>query len=149
MTATTRRKPPSDASPAPASTAATATFDLLGRMTAQDDPDLGRVRYLYNSLGEPRCRQDAAGNLTVTAHDGLGRIASRRDYRAHGGASCSTLHRAQAAHLEGDASWAYDEGNGLGQLSEVRDAATGYRRAQRHDALGRPSTAETVPGAGA
>ena len=149
VTATTRRKPPSDASPAPAGVTATATFDLLGRMTAQDDPDLGRVRYLHNSLGEPRCRQDALGNLTVTVHDGLGRMASRKDYRAHGGTSCSTLHRAQAAHLEGDASWAYDAGNGLGQLSEVRDAATGYRRAQRHDALGRPSTAETVPGTGA
>ena len=149
VTATTRRKPPSDASPAPASVATTATFDLLGRMTAQDDPDLGRVRYLYNSLGEPRCRQDAAGNLTVTAHDGLGRMASRRDYRAHGAVTCDSLQQAQAAHLEGDASWAYDDGNGLGQLSEVRDAASGYRRTQRHDALGRPSTAETVPGTGA
>ncbi len=94
---TTRRKPPSDASPAPASVATTATFDLLGRMTAQDDPDLGRVRYLYNSLGEPRCRQDAAGNLTVTAPDGLGRMASRRDYRAHGAVTCDSLRQAQAA----------------------------------------------------
>ena len=37
----------------------------------------------------------------------------------------------------------------MGQLSEARDAASGYRRTQRHDALGRPSTAETVPGTGA
>ncbi|MDD9963087.1 MAG: hypothetical protein OXU70_13450, partial [Gammaproteobacteria bacterium] len=86
---TTRSKPSSDASPAPASVATTATFDLLGRMTAQDDPDLGRVQYRYNSLGEPRCRQDAAGSLTVTAYDGLGRMASRRDHRARAGSACA------------------------------------------------------------
>jgi len=149
VTATTRSKPASDASPAPAGIVATAAFDLLGRMTARDDPDLGRVEFRRNSLGELRCRQDAAGNLTVTAYDGLGRMASRKDFRAHGGAACDALHRARAGALEGDASWTYDAGNGLGQPSAASDAASGYRRAQRHDALGRPSTAETVPGTGA
>ena len=148
VTATTRKKPSSDASPAPASIAATAEFDLLGRMTAQDDPDLGRVQHRYNSLGEPRCRQDAAGGLTVTAYDGLGRMASRRDHRARAGSACATLSATPGA-LEGNASWTYDAGNGLGLLREVRDDASGYRRTQDHDALGRPSTATTVPGTGA
>ena len=148
VTATTRKKPSSDASPAPASVAATATFDLLGRMTAQDDPDLGRVQYRYNSLGEPRCRQDAAGSLTVTAYDGLGRMASRRDHRARAGSACATLSATPGA-LEGNASWTYDAGNGLGQLSAVSDDSSGYSRRQDHDALGRPSTATTVPGTGA
>ena len=120
---TTRRKPDSDASPAPASVATTATFDLLGRMTAQDDPDLGRTEHRYNALGELRCRRDAMGNLTVTAHDGLGRMASRKDFRARPGAICKALS-AQPGALEGDASWTYD-------------------------ALGRPSAAATVPGTGA
>ena len=145
---TTRSKPSSDASPAPASIATTAEFDLLGRMIAQDDPDLGRVQHRYNSLGEPRCRQDAAGSLTVTAYDGLGRMASRRDHRARAGSACATLSATPGA-LEGNASWTYDAGNGLGQLHEVRDDASGYKRTQRYDALGRPSTAETTPGTGA
>ena len=144
---TTRKKPSSDASPAPASIATTATFDLLGRMTVQDDPDLGRVQHRYNSLGEPRCRQDAAGGLTVTAYDGLGRMASRRDHRARAGSACATLSATPGA-LEGNATWTYDAGNGLGKVSTVSDSETGYSRTQRYDSLGRPSTAETTPGTG-
>ena len=149
VTATVRRKPDSDASPAPASVAATATFDLPGRMTAQDDPDLGRVEYRRNSLGELRCRQDAAGNLTVTEYDGLGRAASRRDYRAHDGATCAALDRAQATALEGHATWTRDAGTGLGRITAEADPTSGFARTLTHDALGRPSTAATVPGKGA
>ena len=148
VTKTTRRKPSSDASPAPASVATSATFDLLGRMTAQDDPDLGRTQYRHNSLGELRCRRDAAGNLTVTAYDGLGRMASRRDHRALAGVTCKALSATPGA-LEGNASWTYDAGTGLGQVTEVRDDRSGHKRTQAHDALGRPSTAVTVPGTGA
>ncbi len=149
VTKTTRSKPFSDASPAPASVATSATFDLLGRMTVQDDPDLGRTAYRHNSLGELRCRQDAAGNLTVTAYDGLGRMASRKDYRALAGVSCGSLSGAQPGSLEGDASWTYDAGTGLGQLSVEADSASGYKRTRSYDALDRPSTAVTVPGTGA
>ena len=149
VTGTVRRKPDSDASPAPASVATTATFDLPGRMTAQDDPDLGRVEYRRNSLGELRCRQDAAGNLTVTEYDGLGRAASRRDYRAHDGATCATLDRAQATALEGHATWTRDAGTGLGRTTAEADSVSGFARTLDHDALGRPSTAATVPGKGA
>ena len=78
VTKTTRRKPASDAS-------------------------LGRTEYRHNSLGELRCRQDAVGNLTVNAYDGLGRMASRKDHRAQAGAACKTLS-AQPGALEGDAS---------------------------------------------
>ena len=149
VTATVRRKPASDASPAPASVATTATFDLLGHMTAQDDPDLGRVEYRRNSLGELRCRQDAAGNLTVTEYDGLGRAASRRDYRAHDGATCGTLDRTRATALEGHATWTRDAGTGLGRTTAEADSLSGFARTLDHDALGRPSTAATVPGKGA
>ena len=149
VTKTTRSKPSSDASPAPASVATSATFDLLGRMTAQDDPDLGRTAYRYNSLGELRCRQDAVGNLTVNAYDGLGRMASRKDYRALAGVSCGSLSGTQPGSLEGNASWTYDAGTGLGQPSVQADSASGYKRTQSYDALGRPSTAKTVPGTGA
>ena len=137
VTRTTRRKPSSDASPAPASVATSATFDLLGRMTARNDPDLGRTAYRYNSLGELRCRQDAVGNLTVNAYDGLGRMASRKDHKARAGAACKTLS-AQPGALEGDASWTYDAGTGLGQLSVEADAASGYERTLTYDALGPP-----------
>ncbi|MYH14261.1 MAG: DUF4157 domain-containing protein, partial [Gammaproteobacteria bacterium] len=68
--------------------------------------------------------------------------------RARAGSACATLSATPGA-LEGNASWTYDAGNGLGQLREVRDDASGYRRTQDHDALGRPSTATTVPGTGA
>ena len=148
VTGTTRRKPSSDASPAPASVATSATFDLLGRMTVQDDPDLGRTAYRHNSLGELRCRQDAVGNLTVNAYDGLGRMASRRDHRALAGATCKALSATPGA-LEGDASWTYDAGTGLGQPSVEADSASGYKQTLTYDALGRPSTTETVPGTGA
>ena len=148
VTGTTRRRPSSDASPAPASVATSATFDLLGRMTVRNDPDLGRTQYRHNSLGELRCRQDVVGNLTVNAYDGLGRMASRRDHKAQAGAACKTLS-AQPGALEGNASWTYDVGTGLGQPSVEADSASGYKRTLIYDALGRPSTTETVPGTGA
>ncbi len=36
----------------------------------------------------------------------------------------------------------------MGQVTEVRDDRSGYKRTQSHEALGYPSTAETVPGTG-
>ena len=146
---TTRKKPESDTTPAPTSIATTASFDLLGRMTAQNDPDQGVSAYRYNSLGELRCRQSAAGHFTVTTRDGLGRAVSRQDYRAHANAGCAALSGARSTSLEADSSWTFDTAvNGLGQPHEIRDSESGFVRTLGYDRFGRPSTSETTPGTG-
>ena len=124
-------------------------YDLLGRMTAMADPDKGASSHRRNALGELTCRQGAAGHFTVMACDGLGRMASRKDYRAHAGAGCSMLTGAQAGSLEADAAWTHDTAaNGLGLLAEVTDSKSGYRKVRTYDAFGRPDTAATTPGTG-
>ena len=50
----------------------------------------------------------------------------------------------------GQASWTYDTAaNGLGQLREVSDSVSGYRRSVSYDSLGRADVTGITPGAGA
>ena len=140
----------SDTGAAPAQVATSMTHDLLGRKKTMTDPDKGTWKYRYNALGELTCQQSAAGHFTVMTYDGLGRMASRKDYRAHGGVNCDALQSAQTPSLEADASWHYDSpANGLGRLSLVTDPESGYRKAHTYDAFGRPDTVVTTPGTGA
>ena len=149
LTHATRRKPGTDATSAPASVITSMTYDAVGNKTGMTDPDKGTSGYRYNALGELTCRQSAAGHFTVMRRDGLGRTIVRQDYRAHAGAGCAKLTAVRAASLEADAAWRYDTAaNGLGQLGQTTDAQSGYRRTLAYDAYGRPSTAQTVPGAG-
>ena len=149
VTAVAREKPTADTTAAPASVTTTMAYDLFGRMTGMADPDKGASSHRRNALGELTCRQGAAGHFTVMAYDGLGRMASRKDYRAHAGAGCSMLTGAQAGSLEADAAWTHDTAaNGLGLLAEVTDSKSGYRKVHAYDAFGRPDTAATTPGTG-
>ena len=47
-------------------------------------------------------------------YDGLGWLSGRKDYRDHA-ADCAKPARPSVAALEGDATWRYDGGHGLGQ----------------------------------
>ena len=96
-----------------------------------------------------RCRQSAAGHFSVMTYDGLGRMTARQDYRRHASAGCTNLTMALAVSREANAAWTYDTAaNGLGRLHSVSDDASGFRRTLAYDALGRASTASTVPGTG-
>ena len=149
VTSVAREKPAADTTAAPASVTTAMAYDLLGRMTGMADPDRGAWSYRHNALGELTCRQSAAGHFTVMTYDGLGRMASRKDYRAHAGAGCSTLTGAQSGSLEANAVWTHDTAaNGLGQIAEVTDSKSGYRKVHAYDAHGRPDTTATTPGTG-
>ena len=149
LTSATRRKPATDATAAPASVITSMTYNAIGQKTGMTDPDRGSSTYTYNALGEMRCRQGAAGHFSVMTYDGLGRMTARQDYRRHASAGCTNLTMALAVSREANAAWTYDTAaNGLGQLQSVSDDASGYRRMLDYDALGRASTASTVPGTG-
>ena len=145
LTSVKRAKASSDASAAPATVTTTMAYDLLGRRTGMTDPDKGAWSYRHNALGELVCQKSAAGHTTRMAYDGLGRLATRKDYRSDS-ASCDG---AASGTLEANAAWTHDTAaNGLGQLAQVTDSKSGYRRVHAYDAYGRPDTTATTPGTG-
>ena len=106
-------------------------YDGRGRRTELRDPDRGTWRYEYNGFDELVKQTDAVGNVQALAYDGLGRLATRRDYRAG-------LRTAVAASR-----WVYDPANGLGQAGDVWELTdSGYRRSTTYDRLGRVHVTE-------
>jgi len=94
-------------------------YDLRGRKTAMDDPDMGHWEYQYNAFGELVWQRDAKGQVVTMAYDRLGRMVSRSE-------------------PEGATTWNYDTAaHGVGRLASVSYAADGYRRTLAYDPLGR------------
>ena len=70
-------------------------YDAWGRKTALVDPDKGAWSYTYNGFDELLEQTDARGQRTRFAHDALGRVLQRTDYRAD-------------ATVAGVAEWTFD-----------------------------------------
>lgn len=84
------------------------TYDIRGRKTTMNDPDMGSWTYKYNTLGELTRQTDAKGQKIVTSYDDLGRMTTRKTYLA--GSSTP----------ETSSFWAHDTAaNGKGKLSAV------------------------------
>jgi RHS repeat-associated protein len=109
------------------------SFDLLGRLLRQDDPNHGVYSYRYDALGQRLSEQSpdmAAVNQRVTyKYDTLGRVIRRLE-------------------PEGRTTWTYDHvknGNlGKGQL--YKEVQAGFTRSYLHDKSmhGRVSSVRTV-----
>jgi RHS repeat-associated protein len=102
-------------------------YDLRGRKTSMNDPDMGSWSYVYNALGELIRQTDAKSQVTTMAYDKLGRMTSR---------------------TEPDlvSSWFYDAyqgggvcNKGIGKLCQVT-ATNNYARTLTYDAQGRLAT---------
>jgi RHS repeat-associated protein len=103
----------------------TVTYDLLGRRTRLEDPDLGRWTYTVDNLGQLASQIDAKGQATAYTYDLLGRMTRRLE-------------------PDLDSRWVYDSATmGVGQLAEAYtltgSGAKDYRRVHSYDALGRPA----------
>src|SRR5262249_12457431 len=111
-------------------------YDLRGRKTQSNDPDLGIWSYNYNTLGQLVSQTDAKNQPSQTpsaqfTYDALRRLTQR---------------------VEADmtASWTYDTAQyGIGKLAAA--SATGgaagtnaFQRAMSYDSLGRPSQVATT-----
>ena len=95
-------------------------YDLRGRKTQMNDPDMGSWSYVYNALGELLRQTDAKAQTATLAYDLLGRMTSR---------------------TEPDlvSTWSYDScTKGVGKLCSV-SADNGYSRSHAYDSLGRPT----------
>ena len=99
----------------------TYTYDLLGRLLTQNDPDHGIYTYTYDSydqkISEVSPKLAAAGQSITYQYDLLGRMTSRTE-------------------PEGTTTWTFDNtasGNlGIGQLHS--ESATGFSRTYRYAA---------------
>jgi RHS repeat-associated protein len=101
------------------------TYDLLGRRTAMNDPDVGAWIYACDALGQLLAQTDAKNQTVAMTYDVLGRMT----------------HRADA---DSETTWTYDTAeHGIGKLHTVAHTATGetdYSEEFAYDELSRPVT---------
>ena len=55
------------------------SYDVRGRKTQMNDPNMGLWKYTYNVLGDLIWQRDAVGNSSTVSYDTLGRITRRVD----------------------------------------------------------------------
>jgi len=73
-------------------------YDILGRKTSMNDPDMGSWTYAYNAAGELISQTDARLQTTEMQYDLLGRLTQRDEYNA-------------AGVLNTVSNWAYENSN--------------------------------------
>ena len=99
----------------------TLAYDLRGRKTSMDDPDMGRWSYRHDALGKLVSQTDAKGQTARMSYDVLGRLVRR-------------------VEPGGTTSWSHDRAaGGIGKLHRVR-GPEGYVRTHSYDRLGRPES---------
>ena len=104
------------------------TYDIRGRKTSMNDPDMGAWTYAYNVLGELTSQTDAKGQTITMAYDKLGRMTSR-----------------VLPNSEGTSVWTYDTAfKGIGKLASVSNPNA--TETYTYDNLGRLSTVDTSIG---
>ncbi|MES9868355.1 MAG: RHS repeat-associated core domain-containing protein [Sedimenticola sp.] len=95
------------------------SYDLRGRKSAMNDPNMGQWQYRYNVFGELTSQTDAKGQTVTMQYDPLGRMIKRTE-------------------PEGTTTWQYDTAtNGIGKLHKVT-GPDGYTKTHSYDSLGRP-----------
>ncbi len=126
----------------------TITYDLGGRKVQMTDPALGTWRYNYNRQGQLLWQTDANGWTTCLYYDGLGRLSSQyfqQNITCNGasGSGRRTLYAYDANHSASNRS--------RGQLTSVAkydgSNALSYRRTQRYDGVGRLAAQTAQAGA--
>lgn len=55
------------------------TYDLKGRKTGMNDPDMGVWSYAYDALGQLKSQTDAKAQTITMAYDLLGRMSARNE----------------------------------------------------------------------
>ena len=95
------------------------TYDIRGRKTAMDDPDMGHWEYTHNALGELVKQKDAKFQHVFMTYDVLGRMVSRQA-------------------LGTTSTWTYDTAlNGKGKLATVTAPNSSFVRTLTYDTTGR------------
>jgi len=108
-------------------------YDLRGRKTGMDDPDMGQWTYDYNAAGELISQTDAKNQTSAMTYDALGRLVTRNE----GGVTTT---------------WKYDTaprngGAWLGKLHTITttpDRGIAYSETYAYDTLGRPASTTRV-----
>ncbi len=99
-------------------------YDIRGRRTQVNDPDMGIWNYTYNAFGDLVSQTDAKNNLIQMTYD----INSRVLTKAAGGQTYT---------------WTYDTAaNGKGKPANV--TGPGYQEAYTYDSLSRPQDVNTT-----
>ncbi len=90
-------------------------FDMLGRKTQLNDPDVGHIDYVYNAFGKLTSQVNAEGQRLCYFYDALDRQIQRRD---NADSNCN------GGLLQ---SWSFDRPGELGLLAEVNGRDTSNR----------------------
>ncbi len=126
----------------------TVEYDLIGRRTQLNDPDLGLSVYRHSSFGEIVEQEDAEGLIIYSQYDQLGRMVERKvpivDTDTTTSPSLWTYDISE---------WTYDQGsNKKGLLNSVvtrinfgtTEQATSFQKSYAYDSLNRPITEMSV-----
>jgi YD repeat-containing protein len=105
------------------------TYDLKGRKTGMNDPDMGAWTYIYDALGQLKSQTDAKAQTTTMVYDLLGRMTQRNEPSLVSNYTYDKYANNTACN------------KGIGKLCEVT-AGNGYRRVHTYDALGRPAQSD-------
>jgi YD repeat-containing protein len=102
----------------------TMTYDLKGRKTGMNDPDMGAWIYSYDALGQLKSQRDAKLQTTTMTYDVLGRMTKRSEPSL-----ISDFYFDKYADNSACS-------KGIGKLCEVK-SSNDYRRKHYYDTLGR------------
>jgi RHS repeat-associated protein len=102
----------------------TLTYDIRGRRTQVNDPDMGAWIYAYNAFGDLTSQTDAKANIVQMTYDKLSRVLTK-------------ISGSQ------NYSWTYDTAtNGKGMPANVTGPA--YQETYTYDSLARPQNVSTT-----
>jgi RHS repeat-associated protein len=91
------------------------SYDVQGRRSAIDDPDVGHQNYFYNGYGEVKRVEDANGGVTTIARDDLGRVT-----RVQTAASAAYPPRQPGGPWAQDSQFFYDTAQfGIGKPARI------------------------------
>ena len=101
-------------------------YDVHGRKTYMNDPDMGVWTYLYDDNGNLIEQKDAEGHYLCFWYDGLNRMTTKGTYTS----SCAIQTLPAVGVTNWLATWTYDSAtNGMGLLEKVE----WYNRYKRHN----------------
>jgi RHS repeat-associated protein len=100
----------------------TRTFDRLGRLIYEHDPDRGRRSYRYNALGDLVGETKGAGQVLTYEYDAVGRLTRLQD------------------SVDGDVIYTWDAAaNGIGKLAQIDVPLSAVTTKFEYDGIGRQS----------
>jgi RHS repeat-associated protein len=98
------------------------TFDRLGRLIDDQDPDRGHRTYRYSALGDMVRESKGAGQVLVYQYDAVGRLFWIQD------------------PVDGDVKYTWDTAvNGVGKIARIDAPASAVTTSYAYDKIGRPA----------